>query len=71
MKMEPINPLDIQELLDQGIVLLHNSAPDLKACALVSRSWAGAAQRHLFRTISLMVGSWKIWINVRETCGGG
>ncbi|KAJ6527888.1 hypothetical protein DFH09DRAFT_1186363 [Mycena vulgaris] len=50
---EPSNPLRIQELVNQCIRFLCDSIPDLKACAVVSRSWAGAAQACLFRRVSL------------------
>ncbi|KAJ7434916.1 hypothetical protein B0H11DRAFT_2257856 [Mycena galericulata] len=46
-----INPLTVQELLDSCIDFLHASPPDLKACALVSRSWTDTAQMHLFNHI--------------------
>ncbi|KAK7043312.1 hypothetical protein R3P38DRAFT_3259313 [Favolaschia claudopus] len=43
------NPLEIQELLDECICLLHRSPSALLACALVARSWVNAAQANLFR----------------------
>ncbi|KAJ6624237.1 hypothetical protein B0H10DRAFT_1943422 [Mycena sp. CBHHK59/15] len=46
------SPLDIQEVVDHCIDFLHDSVPDLRACALVHRSWVDAAQFHLFRHIS-------------------
>ncbi|KAJ7488905.1 hypothetical protein FB451DRAFT_1552850 [Mycena latifolia] len=49
------NPMAVQELVDYCIDFLFASAPDLKACALVSRSWTAAAQMHLFSCI--VVGS--------------
>ncbi|KAJ7436615.1 hypothetical protein FB451DRAFT_1307090 [Mycena latifolia] len=50
--MEERSPLQIQELLDQCIEFLCDSPTDLKACALVSRSWTSAAQAQLFSQIS-------------------
>ncbi|KAJ6534607.1 hypothetical protein DFH09DRAFT_118976 [Mycena vulgaris] len=49
----PLNPLSIHELLDQCIFFLRDLPPALKACALVSRTWAGTAQPYLFRKVSL------------------
>ncbi|KAJ7171354.1 hypothetical protein C8R46DRAFT_1262748 [Mycena filopes] len=46
-------PFDIQELVDHCIDFLRDSRPDLKACALVSRSWVYPAQHHLFRLLHL------------------
>ncbi|KAK6995919.1 hypothetical protein R3P38DRAFT_3073330 [Favolaschia claudopus] len=43
------NPLEIQELLDECICLLHGSPSALLACALVARSWVNKAQANLFR----------------------
>ncbi|KAK6969351.1 hypothetical protein R3P38DRAFT_3146395 [Favolaschia claudopus] len=43
------NPLEIQELLDDCIGLLHASTSALLACALVARSWVNTAQANLFR----------------------
>ncbi|KAJ7486767.1 hypothetical protein FB451DRAFT_1228002 [Mycena latifolia] len=54
---EPTNPLDIQELLDQCIEFLGDSHSDLKACALVSRSWTSPAQARIFRTIEVISAS--------------
>ncbi|KAJ7686029.1 hypothetical protein B0H17DRAFT_1137223 [Mycena rosella] len=45
--------LQIQELADLCIEHLCDSPSDLKVCAMVSRSWASAAQSHLFRKISV------------------
>ncbi|KAJ7511987.1 hypothetical protein B0H11DRAFT_720850 [Mycena galericulata] len=42
------DPLSVQELVDRCIDFLHESTPDLKACALVARSWVYRAQSHLF-----------------------
>ncbi|KAJ7433985.1 hypothetical protein FB451DRAFT_304984 [Mycena latifolia] len=50
---ERLNPFRIQELVDQCIEFLHDSPRDLRACALVSRSCASAAQAHIFRQISI------------------
>ncbi|KAJ7141670.1 hypothetical protein C8R43DRAFT_1131290 [Mycena crocata] len=48
------NPLLIPELVDYFITYLRNSPSDLRACALVSRSWIYAAsQSHLFREVVL------------------
>ncbi|KAJ7184756.1 hypothetical protein C8R46DRAFT_1065066 [Mycena filopes] len=47
--MRQLSPLDIEELLERCIQYLHCSRRDLKACALVSRSWVYPAQSHLFR----------------------
>ncbi|KAJ7121489.1 hypothetical protein C8R44DRAFT_166420 [Mycena epipterygia] len=51
--METTSPLDIQELVDKCTEFLRDSRPDLMACSLVSRSWAHAAQRHLFWNVSI------------------
>ncbi|KAJ7478453.1 hypothetical protein FB451DRAFT_1557106 [Mycena latifolia] len=51
-----INPLRIQELLDQCIDFLRDSPTDLKACAMVARSWSFAAQVHIFGQIYLGIG---------------
>jgi hypothetical protein len=45
------SPLCIPELLDKCLEFC-NAASDLMACALVSRSWAAAAQLRLFEEIS-------------------
>ncbi|KAJ7662702.1 hypothetical protein DFH06DRAFT_357066 [Mycena polygramma] len=42
------NPLAVQELVDHCLTFVH-ATPDLRACALVSRSWAHPAQSQLFR----------------------
>ncbi|KAJ6535507.1 hypothetical protein B0H19DRAFT_1271258 [Mycena capillaripes] len=47
------HPLTVQELVDHCLGFLGDSAPDLKACALVSRSWVFTAQSHLFREFSI------------------
>ncbi|KAJ7935805.1 hypothetical protein B0H13DRAFT_1947248 [Mycena leptocephala] len=47
--MQTCSPLDIQELLDHCVSFLPKSTPDLRACALVARSWLVVAQSHLFR----------------------
>ncbi|KAF7368591.1 hypothetical protein MVEN_00182900 [Mycena venus] len=47
----PRCPFDIQELVDQCISFLSDSASDLLSCSLVARSWVNAAQSHLFRNI--------------------
>ncbi|KAJ7757253.1 hypothetical protein DFH07DRAFT_819677 [Mycena maculata] len=44
-------PLVVQELVDYCIDFLHASPPDLKACAIVNRSWTHSAQIHLFNHI--------------------
>ncbi|KAJ7444306.1 hypothetical protein FB451DRAFT_1294287 [Mycena latifolia] len=49
-------PLDIQEL-DQCIAFLCDSPSDLRACALVARSWTSAAQIHIFRELSIRSAS--------------
>ncbi|KAJ7487032.1 hypothetical protein FB451DRAFT_1535411 [Mycena latifolia] len=41
------NPLRIQELIDECITFLRHSFRDLKACALVSRSWTSTTRRHI------------------------
>ncbi|KAJ6587471.1 hypothetical protein DFH09DRAFT_1359192 [Mycena vulgaris] len=51
--MAPFHPLLIQELIDHCIQFIRDSPSDLKACSLVSKSWACAAQRLLFWTVSL------------------
>ncbi|KAJ7144371.1 hypothetical protein C8R44DRAFT_865306 [Mycena epipterygia] len=45
----PSTPPRIQELLEQYVECFRDSESDLKACALVSRSWASAAQPHVSR----------------------
>ncbi|KAJ7087430.1 hypothetical protein C8R44DRAFT_30651 [Mycena epipterygia] len=47
------SPLALQELIDYCIDFLFASAANLKACALVSRSWTQPAQMHLFNLIVL------------------
>ncbi|KAJ7478546.1 hypothetical protein FB451DRAFT_185211 [Mycena latifolia] len=47
------SPLRIEELIEQCIEFLCDSPADLKACALVSRSWTSAAQGHLFKEIAI------------------
>ncbi|KAJ7434912.1 hypothetical protein B0H11DRAFT_2116026 [Mycena galericulata] len=49
-------PFAVQELVDYCIDFLHTCTPELKACALVSRSWSPAAQMHLFNCISIGFG---------------
>ncbi|KAJ6527902.1 hypothetical protein DFH09DRAFT_1328005 [Mycena vulgaris] len=49
------SPMDVQELVDYCIDFLFASAPDLKACALVSHSWTQTAQMHLFNHV--IIGS--------------
>ncbi|KAJ7100903.1 hypothetical protein B0H15DRAFT_1018174 [Mycena belliarum] len=49
------NPMAVQELVDYCIDFLFDSVPDLKACALVNRSWLATAQLHLFNQI--VIGS--------------
>ncbi|KAJ7675203.1 hypothetical protein B0H17DRAFT_1140404 [Mycena rosella] len=66
--MEEIpNPLRIQELVHQCIDLLHDSPSDLQACALVSRSWASAAQANLFREVAFEYSSsMRRWSRLRD-----
>ncbi|KAJ7670939.1 hypothetical protein DFH06DRAFT_1320855 [Mycena polygramma] len=45
--------LSIAELLDDCIAPLRQSPRDLMACALVSRRWVFAAQRQLFRALTI------------------
>ncbi|KAJ7478449.1 hypothetical protein FB451DRAFT_1396222 [Mycena latifolia] len=47
------NPLRIQELVDHCIGFLRDSPSDLKACAVVSRSWTSASQSHIFGQLSI------------------
>ncbi|KAJ7689336.1 hypothetical protein B0H17DRAFT_640933 [Mycena rosella] len=49
------SPMAVQELVDYCIDFLFASPPDLKACALVSRSWTRTSQMHLFTHI--VIGS--------------
>ncbi|KAJ6527905.1 hypothetical protein DFH09DRAFT_1371364 [Mycena vulgaris] len=49
------SPMDVQELVDYCIDFHFASAPELKACALVSRSWTQTAQMHLFNHV--IIGS--------------
>ncbi|KAJ7912733.1 hypothetical protein B0H13DRAFT_2006338 [Mycena leptocephala] len=50
-------PFTVQELVNRCVDFLGDSTPDLKACALVSRSWVYPAQAHVFR---------EIWIAERD-----
>ncbi|KAJ7144345.1 hypothetical protein C8R44DRAFT_143927 [Mycena epipterygia] len=54
---QPPNPLHIQELLEQCREFLRDSTSDLKACALVSRSWACAAQPPIFRDVYITLSA--------------
>lgn len=54
------SPFIAQELVDHCIDFLHNSMPDLRTCALVSRSWVPRAQSLIF---------WKIDIGGRSRLG--
>ncbi|KAJ6550235.1 hypothetical protein B0H19DRAFT_1378823 [Mycena capillaripes] len=49
-------PFAIQELVDLCIHFLRDSQRDLRACALVSRSWVYPAQSHVFREITIAGG---------------
>ncbi|KAJ7463038.1 hypothetical protein FB451DRAFT_1562430 [Mycena latifolia] len=60
--------LDVQELVDQCIEFLNDSVPDLKACALVSRSWTSAAQNYIFREVSIKSRSSEgLWARLQQT----
>ncbi|KAJ7811091.1 hypothetical protein B0H14DRAFT_3880260 [Mycena olivaceomarginata] len=50
-------PFTIQELVDRCIHFLRVSQRDLKACALVSRSWLYPAQSQIFREIIITAGN--------------
>ncbi|KAJ7144396.1 hypothetical protein C8R44DRAFT_973920 [Mycena epipterygia] len=68
--MNSPHPLRIQELLEQCTEFLHDSVSDLKACALVSRSWASAAQFRIFRNVSMALldtpkNEWR-WSRLQE-----
>ncbi|KAJ7133450.1 hypothetical protein C8R44DRAFT_23791 [Mycena epipterygia] len=63
---ENSRPLLVQELLDHCIEFLSRPS-DLKACALVSRSWVYTAQLHLFRAISITSSS--VWRRLKQTLG--
>ncbi|KAJ7124223.1 hypothetical protein C8R44DRAFT_875281 [Mycena epipterygia] len=56
--MHASSPLAIQEIADSCISLLQ-SPSDLRACALVSRSWVYAAQAELFRVVR--IGTDRMW----------
>ncbi|KAJ6570932.1 hypothetical protein DFH09DRAFT_1153377 [Mycena vulgaris] len=49
-------PFTIQELVNLCIHFLRDSLRELRACALVSRSWVYPAQSHVFREISIAGG---------------
>jgi hypothetical protein len=51
----------VQELVDNCVDFLHDSPRDLRACALVCRSWVHASQLHLFSSIS--IGSFGVCTN--------
>ncbi|KAJ7131329.1 hypothetical protein C8R44DRAFT_774671 [Mycena epipterygia] len=68
------SPLALQELIDYCIDFLFASAADLKACALVSRSWTQTAQMHLFNHIVLgspgyTYGETRLLALTRARCG--
>ncbi|PBK65295.1 hypothetical protein ARMSODRAFT_441023 [Armillaria solidipes] len=52
---QPIIP---QELIDIIIDYLYNDTHSLRACALVSSSWSGRSQQHLFSRITLAGRPW-------------
>ncbi|KAF7355295.1 hypothetical protein MSAN_01445900 [Mycena sanguinolenta] len=52
------NPLLIQELVDECLSYLF--ASDLRACALVNKSWSHAAQRSIFGVVSVP-RSLRVW----------
>ncbi|KAJ6534195.1 hypothetical protein B0H19DRAFT_1185498 [Mycena capillaripes] len=62
------NPLTVQELVDHCVDFLRDSNSDLKACALVSRSWVHPAQSHLFRksSRSMTQTSWARFLETLE-----
>ncbi|KAJ7696799.1 hypothetical protein B0H17DRAFT_1053111 [Mycena rosella] len=49
------SPLDIPELAERCISLLHDSYDDLVACATVKRSWTYFAQSYLFKDVGLSI----------------
>ncbi|KAJ6568078.1 hypothetical protein DFH09DRAFT_438653 [Mycena vulgaris] len=66
----PLSALDVQELLDRCIDFRAHSRYDLLACALVSRSWAAAAQSHLFREVLFNMDRYSselLWWQLRGT----
>ncbi|KAK0479524.1 hypothetical protein IW261DRAFT_1564173 [Armillaria novae-zelandiae] len=52
---QPVLP---QELIDVILDYLYNDDPSLRACALVSSSWSGRSQQHLFARITLAGRPW-------------
>ncbi|KAJ7662814.1 hypothetical protein DFH06DRAFT_1325164 [Mycena polygramma] len=58
------NPFTVAELLDHLMSFLHDSALDLIACALVSRSWVQPAQSYLFSRIRLVDPSHRAYKNM-------
>ncbi|KAJ7029374.1 hypothetical protein C8F04DRAFT_42588 [Mycena alexandri] len=56
-----INPFDVPELVEYCVDFLHDSRPDLEACALVSRAWVYASQYHIFSTTS-----WESMLNQHQ-----
>ncbi|KAF8215207.1 hypothetical protein K438DRAFT_772519 [Mycena galopus ATCC 62051] len=54
---ESLNPLLILELTEQCLAYLLGFRADLRACALVSKTWTSAAQRYLFKWIYLPANS--------------
>ncbi|KAJ7073437.1 hypothetical protein B0H15DRAFT_869062 [Mycena belliarum] len=70
--MADASPLSVQELLDRCIDFLYKLDPDkseldLRACALVSRSWASAAQPRLFEQISFLDLGMDSWPKLQTT----
>ncbi|KAJ6458823.1 hypothetical protein C8R47DRAFT_144370 [Mycena vitilis] len=63
-----VGPLDIPELLARCIVFLSDSATDLKACALVARSWVHAAQSRLFRAPTVIFHMFNPLLPWRRFC---
>ncbi|KAK7051980.1 hypothetical protein R3P38DRAFT_2857936 [Favolaschia claudopus] len=47
------NIFSVQELTDYCLDFLHDSLPELKQCALVSRSWTKTSQLHIFYHIAI------------------
>ncbi|KAJ7023363.1 hypothetical protein C8F04DRAFT_182614 [Mycena alexandri] len=59
----------IQDVWDQIISCLEDSQPDLRSCALVSRSWTARAQYHLFRRVLIPGPDFLNLETVHNPCG--
>ncbi|KAJ7448521.1 hypothetical protein FB451DRAFT_1567222 [Mycena latifolia] len=68
------SPLDLQELIEHCIAFLPDSPSNLRACALVSRSWVYGAQSRIFRDIDFTSGQKNeadaTWSRLHQTLDG-